>query len=209
MVHDLVPPDALCVAGDLAAARDEIVAPGEFRRNAELAEDLRHGSCKAGEIQLRTLRARHDEGEVQVPEVVEHRASPRQTAHDRDAVFLDEREIDLRIGILVPSEDHRSDVSPEHEDLPVLRIQKILLRREVEIRIGRYTAIKFHVGSASLKRPGTGVSPDSSPRGSSGSADRIPRTGPRRGRRGSFRSGRCKNTGCAARPAASRASPSP
>ena len=80
----------------------------------------------------------HDEGEVQVAQIVVHRAAAGQPPDHPDAVRPDEVGVDLLGRVLVLAHHDGVVVLPEHEIFPVpgQAVEDVLLQRQVKIGIG-------------------------------------------------------------------------
>ena len=127
MVHDLVVVHALRVAGDFSPVNGDVVSAGKLRLNAEPAERVYDRAAEPLEIKRRAVAAGDDICEIDVSEVMEHRSASGKTTDYLYPVFIDKGLVYLGICVLVSADYDRLFVSPEHEHLVILCIEKILL----------------------------------------------------------------------------------
>ena len=114
MVHTRAVRKAEGVAGEFRTRLDghQVVPPGERRWDAEAA----HGSLDHAQLPVNVVgRAGEDKGDVQVPQVVEHRAAAGAAPGQPPAFGLQQLHAALLPGVLVAADDHGILVLPQVE----------------------------------------------------------------------------------------------
>jgi hypothetical protein len=135
MVEALVTTLGESVAGEFPATAEDIVAAGKFGLQAIVC----HGTLEDGKLAgLVVQLIGHDEGEIEIAQIVKDRATSRAATHQKSPVGLQEVYIALGIGILELSNDNGTAVGPEVKgNVSVGRLrEEILLNGNVEIGIG-------------------------------------------------------------------------
>ena len=113
MVVALVARVVVGVTGELAAICGEVVAPGAFGVNAHPAHGPQDGLGLGGDVKV---GGGHEEGEVEVSEVVIDGTSAREATGEVPAVRLQRRHFALVAGVLVAADDDGPLVLPQVED---------------------------------------------------------------------------------------------
>ena len=123
------------VSGKFPSADGQVVAARPLGGDAEGAHGLQYDLGLLFDVKI---GAGHEEGEVEVSEVVEHRAAAGEAAGKLPAVRFELRHAALAPAVLVASHDDCLLVLPEIEDAFVRldQSQQILLKSEVLAGIG-------------------------------------------------------------------------
>ena len=122
------------VAGELPAPGEHVIPPGPLRRDAQQAA----GPHDHPELPVQIVMGLLDqEGEIQIPQVVEHRAAAGEPAGKKRPIGLQLFGAALPPGVLVAPDDHSAPVLPQVEDTFVLphRLQERLFHSQVPVGI--------------------------------------------------------------------------
>ena len=115
MVQDAVPGYPLGRAGDLSPLHKNVVAAGGLRIQAQGLQGLHDGAGEPLHGQLLRIAQVGDEGIIQIPQIVIHRAASGGPAHHMDAVLLHEGPVDLRLRVLILANDDGVVVLPQQQ----------------------------------------------------------------------------------------------
>ena len=149
MVEHAIGADDLRVAGELAPVDGQVVAPLEARRHAQRLQNLQHRLGEAVKVDAVWRVVGGDEGEVEVTQIVEYRASARQATDNGDVVGAHVVGVDLRQRVLVAADDDRRGVAPEHEAVFGEVLHDVLFGGQVEIRVSLVTNDAQHAALGS------------------------------------------------------------
>ena len=97
------------VAGEFPSVRQQIVAARGLRRDAQGPAGPGDHAQLAGQVVVFFV---DQEGEIQIPQIVEHRPSAGETAGQKPAVRLQLGGAALPPGVLVAANHHRMAVLP-------------------------------------------------------------------------------------------------
>ena len=119
------------VAGELAAIGGQVISSRQFRRDAEALTGLQKHPLLLPQI---VVFGGHQKGEIQVPQIVEHRPAPGEPSGQVPALAFEEGCSALRPGVLILADDHGVLVLPEIEKAaPAFHgVQQVLLGSQVE-----------------------------------------------------------------------------
>ena len=122
------------VAGELPPLGQQIVAPGQLRSESQQAAGRENDLLLPVKI---VVFLRDAEGEVQVAQIVEHRAAAGEPPRQHTALLLQKAGAALLPGVLVAANDHRVLILPQVENAGVLRhsLREIPLQRQIAIRV--------------------------------------------------------------------------
>ena len=138
MVHHAPFLHVLRVAGEFFAVDGNIVAAVYLGICAQCADGLRQRAAEHRKVELDAGGAVLNIGEIQVPQIVVHRAAAGKSAHDTNAIFADVRFVDFRHRVLMTANDHCVVILPEKKVVSLTRehIKNILFQCQIERRIG-------------------------------------------------------------------------
>lgn len=124
------------VPGKLAPLRQQIVPAGELAGNAKAA----HGRTDNPELAVQVIfGARQDKAEVEIAQIMEHRAASGGAARQYDAFPRQKPAAAFAPGVLVASDNHGGRILPEKQGCAALRPagqQQRLFAGKVAVRLG-------------------------------------------------------------------------
>ena len=136
-------PDILRVSGKFFSVHRHVVSPVEFRRNAERLQRADHRLTEKLKIDFPKTYSIGNKAEIEIPQIVIDRAAAGKPPHDLDIMLFDIFCMDLRLRILIFSDDDGIFVLPEHQIAPVARERIEYMKKKNQKGVDGFELVVF------------------------------------------------------------------